>query len=147
MTVEEKLNEIQDELDKLHPKQKKLKEQLNPIADRIRYLIFEKGKLLRKTLVGKYIHQSQVLNEGFYCDNYIHVLSSDDGNKAIVEKITFLYKPFGREHKIIGLAFYKEEEMDLFLIDTKSTGGENIEITQDRYLAKKEQAMNELFYR
>ena len=145
MTDKEKLNEIQDELDKLHLKQKKLKEKLNPVADRIRYLIIEKGKLLRKVLVGKYIHQIQILNEGFYRDNYIHVLSSDDGNKAIVEKISLLYKPTtGGEHEVIGFAFFKKEEVDLFLIDTKSIGGENIEITKEKYLAKKEQAIREI---
>jgi len=144
MTDKEKLNEIQDELDKLYARQKKLRAQLTPVTDRIRFLVIEKGKLLRKTLVGKYIHQIEILSEGYYNDNYLHVISSDNGDKAIVEEIKFQHKPVGEGHETVGFSHQKEKMMDLFLIDTKSIGSGNTEITKEEYLAKKEQAIREI---
>jgi len=145
MTDIERLVIIENKLNKLHQEEKELKKKLHPIMDKISKLICEKKALLRKTLVGKYINHIQGFGGGSFNDNYIHILSTNDGNTAIVEKITFMKIKANKDTtRTYGYNYIPEEEMDLMFIDPKGLGNNSSEITKEEFHKMKTLCIKEI---
>jgi hypothetical protein len=143
MKDEERLVEIQNELDKLKPEAEKYREKLYPIKNKVMELSNERRKILRQAMVGKYLLHVEGDSNGSYIEKYIHVISSKGEDKAMAEVFSFLKEPIEENKcppsifKTTGGHFKTNYEVDLEYIDPNMVGNNTSEVTREEFFNKK----------